>query len=72
MTLRDLPKEVLSRGAVVYVRQSTGAQVQDNLESQRRQYGLVDLARQYGWVQIFSGGMKWRDCARFGKLTLRT
>jgi hypothetical protein len=46
MTLRELPKEVLERGAVVYVRQSTGAQVQENLESQRRQYGLVDLARQ--------------------------
>lgn len=52
MTLRELPKDVLDRGAVVYVRQSTGAQVQDNLESQRRQYELVDLARRYGFRDV--------------------
>lgn len=52
MTLRDLPKEVLDRGAVVYIRQSTGAQVQENLESQRRQYELVDLARRYGFRDV--------------------
>ena len=39
MTSADLlPAAVLKRKAVVYVRQSTQAQVQTNLESQRRQY----------------------------------
>jgi DNA invertase Pin-like site-specific DNA recombinase len=52
MTPRELPKEVLERGAVVYIRQSTGAQVQENLESQRRQYDLVDLARRYGFRDV--------------------
>lgn len=52
MTLRELPKEVLDRGAVVYIRQSTGAQVRENLESQRRQYELVDLARGYGFRDV--------------------
>lgn len=36
------------RLAVVYVRQST---VQRNKESTQAQYGLVDLARQHGWVK---------------------
>jgi DNA invertase Pin-like site-specific DNA recombinase len=52
MTLRELPKEALERGAVVYVRQSSGTQVQENLESQRRQYALVDLARSYGFRDV--------------------
>jgi len=39
----------LARDAIVYVRQSTTFQVAQNLESQRRQYGLVDRARQLGW-----------------------
>lgn len=42
----------LSRRACVYVRQSTPDQVQHNLESQRRQYALVDRARELGWVDI--------------------
>lgn len=40
-----IPATILKRKAVVYVRQSTQAQVQLNLESQRRQYELVDVAR---------------------------
>lgn len=52
MTARELPKEVLARAAVVYVRQSTGMQVQENLESQRRQYELVQLAHQYGFREV--------------------
>jgi DNA invertase Pin-like site-specific DNA recombinase len=52
MTLRELPKDVVNRAAIVYVRQSTGAQVQENLESQRRQYELVDLARRYGFRDV--------------------
>jgi DNA invertase Pin-like site-specific DNA recombinase len=37
---------------VVYVRQSTQQQVQTNRESQRRQYELVDVARQRGFHDI--------------------
>ena len=40
-----LPPALLKRKAVVYIRQSTQVQVQVNLESQRRQYELVDEAR---------------------------
>src|SRR5215212_4639012 len=47
-----LPPAVLKRKAVVYVRQSTQAQVQIHLESQRRQYELVDEARQRGFRDI--------------------
>ncbi|MFD2134650.1 hypothetical protein ACFSLT_04340 [Novosphingobium resinovorum] len=45
-----IPATVLNRKAVVYVRQSTPGQVQNNLESQRRQYELVDVARRWGSV----------------------
>ncbi len=49
MTGADLlPATVLKRKAVVYVRQSTQTQVQTNLESQRRQYDLVDEAELCG------------------------
>jgi DNA invertase Pin-like site-specific DNA recombinase len=47
-----LPAAVLKRKAVVYIRQSTQAQVQTNLENQRRQYELVDVARQRGFHDI--------------------
>ncbi len=39
----------LGRAAYIYVRQSTEHQVQNNLESQERQYELADLAVRYGW-----------------------
>ncbi|MDF2974625.1 MAG: serine recombinase [Microvirga sp.] len=53
MTCPDLLSAgVLRRKAVVYVRQSTPAQVQTNLESQRRQYELVEVARQHGFREI--------------------
>ena len=42
----------LSRPAYVYVRQSTVFQVEHNLESQRRQYGLVERAKDLGWQQV--------------------
>ena len=41
----------LGRSAVVYVRQSTMAQVTGNLESQRRQYDLAGAARTAGFAQ---------------------
>ena len=44
--------ELLKRRAVVYVRQSTQSQVIANLESQRRQYDLVEMARGYGFSGI--------------------
>src|SRR3954453_17380789 len=47
-----LPAAVLKRKAVVYIRQSTPAQVHSNLESQRRQYDLVEIARQRGFRDI--------------------
>jgi DNA invertase Pin-like site-specific DNA recombinase len=53
MTNADrLPATVLTRKAVVYVRQSTQAQVQMNLESQRRQYELVEEAKRRGFRDI--------------------
>src|SRR5215469_8851741 len=54
MTTHDalLPAVVLHRKAVVYVRQSTPQQVQLNLESQRRQYELVEVARRRGFTNV--------------------
>src|SRR3954466_13394049 len=47
-----LPPAVLRRKAVVYVRQSTPAQVETTLESGRRQYELVDVARSRGFRDV--------------------
>ena len=44
----------LRRRAVVYVRQSTPIQVAYNLESQRRQYGLADYARELGFNDVIT------------------
>ena len=53
MTNADrLPAPLLQRKAVVYVRQSTQAQAQMNLESQRRQYELVGEAKRRGFRDI--------------------
>ena len=54
MTSSDalLPATLLQRKAVVYVRQSTPQQVQSNLESQRRQYELVEVARRRGFSSV--------------------
>src|SRR3954464_4357505 len=41
----------LRLAAVVYVRQSTPQQLQNNQESTRRQYGLAERARQMGWPE---------------------
>jgi DNA invertase Pin-like site-specific DNA recombinase len=50
--MTQITSDHLARGAYVYVRQSTPEQVQSNLESQRRQYGLVERARQIGWTEV--------------------
>lgn len=42
----------LSRRAIVYIRQSSPGQVIHNQESQRRQYGLADHARQLGFQRV--------------------
>ena len=42
----------LVRSAHVYIRQSTLDQVHRNHESRRRQYGLVERARQLGWGDV--------------------
>lgn len=42
----------LGRAAVVYVRQSTMAQVMGNLESQRRQYDLARAATEIGFASV--------------------
>jgi len=53
MTNGDLlPAAVLKRKAIVYVRQSCQTQVQANLESQRRQYDLVEEARRHGFREV--------------------
>jgi excisionase family DNA binding protein len=53
MTSSELiPEAVLKRKAVVYVRQSSQSQVMTNLEGQRRQYDLAEVARQRGFVDV--------------------
>src|SRR5256714_13444244 len=42
----------LARSACVYIRQSTADQLLHNQESQRRQYGPADRARQAGWTAV--------------------
>ena len=50
--MSKITHEHLGRQAIVYIRQSTADQVSNNLESQRRQYGLADRARQLGWSDV--------------------
>lgn len=66
--MTKITAEHLSRSAIVYVRQSTFYQVINNLESGRRQYGLVERARQLGWsdVQVIDA-----DLGRSGSGTTR-
>jgi excisionase family DNA binding protein len=50
--MNKITADHLARRACVYIRQSTPEQVRHNLESKRRQYGLVDRARALGWQDI--------------------
>src|SRR5947207_889482 len=52
MNVEVLPAVILRRKAVVYVRQSTQSQVMTNLEGRRRQYDLVEVARQRGFIDV--------------------
>src|SRR5260370_633745 len=47
-----LTADRLLRKAIVYVRQSSPHQMLHHQESQRRQYGLVDRARELGFQQV--------------------
>ena len=47
-----IPAVTLKKKAIVYVRQSSQSQVMNNLESKRRQYDLVAVARQYGFIDV--------------------
>jgi len=48
--MSKIQKDHLNRAAYVYVRQSSLAQVEQNLESQRRQYALAERAKDLGWL----------------------
>ena len=50
--MNKITADHLARRACVYIRQSTPDQVQHNLESQRRQYALVERAGALGWRDI--------------------
>lgn len=52
MKLGELSEGVLERRAVVYVRQSTTEQLENNTESTRRQYALVELAKECGFRDV--------------------
>jgi DNA invertase Pin-like site-specific DNA recombinase len=47
-----LTADRLSRRAIVYIRQSSPGQVIHHQESQRRQYALVDRARELGFRAV--------------------
>ena len=50
--MTKITTEHLARRACVYIRQSTADQLAHNHESRRRQYGLVDRAKQLGWSNV--------------------
>ena len=52
MNHSKISAERLLRKAIVYIRQSSPNQVLHHQESQRRQYGLVDRARDLGFQQV--------------------
>jgi excisionase family DNA binding protein len=52
MNHSKISAERLLRRAIVYIRQSSPNQVLHHQESQRRQYGLVDRARDLGFQQV--------------------
>src|SRR5258708_12696855 len=50
--MTKITTEHLARNACVYIRQSTADQLAHNHESRRRQYGLVDRAKQLGGSNV--------------------
>jgi len=66
------------RAAIVYIRQSSPAQVENHRESTARQYALVEKAGQLGWAQeqvvvidedLGLSGSGWAERSGFGRLT---
>jgi DNA invertase Pin-like site-specific DNA recombinase len=66
------------RAAIVYIRQSSPAQVENHRESTARQYALVDKACQWGWAQeqvtvidedLGLSGSGWTERSGFARLT---
>jgi excisionase family DNA binding protein len=52
MKMSKIHQEHLEKTAYIYVRQSTMTQVQQNVQSQRCQYGLAERARQLGFRDV--------------------
>jgi DNA invertase Pin-like site-specific DNA recombinase len=50
--MTKITPEHLTRGAYIYIRQSTADQLLHNHESRRSQYGLADRARHLGWQDV--------------------
>jgi DNA invertase Pin-like site-specific DNA recombinase len=66
------------RAAIVYIRQSSPAQVENHRESTARQYALVEKASQLGWAQeqvtvidedLGLSGSGWAERSGFARLT---
>ena len=66
------------RAAIVYIRQSSPAQVENHRESTARQYAWVEKAGQLGWAQeqvvvidedLGLSGSGWAERSGFGRLT---
>ena len=76
--LCKITSDHLRRSAVVYVRQSSSTQVENNRESTARQYQLAERAVQLGWqrelVKVFDedigiSGSGLADRAGFARMT---
>ncbi len=52
--MNKITDEHLGRSAYVYVRQSTIGQVHQNVDSQKRQYGLKIRAQELGWRDVLT------------------
>jgi excisionase family DNA binding protein len=52
MSMTKIKQSHLERAAHIYIRQSKPEQVQNNVESRRRQYGLTERARQLGFRDV--------------------
>jgi DNA invertase Pin-like site-specific DNA recombinase len=66
------------RAAIVYIRQSSPAQVENHRESTARQYALVEKACQWGWAReqvtvidedLGLSGSGWAERSGFARLT---
>ena len=67
----------MQRAAIIYIRQSSPAQVENHRESTARQYALVEKASQLGWAQeqvtvidedLGLSGSGWAERSGFARL----